>query len=187
MVFLHARCTFPLKHALSCRKMPFPAEKCTFLQKNAVFGVAQGMKLQKIAGGFQGSRIKNAIQLSQDLFCGLLGWVVFFGGGGSLELSGPHRSTHITSNLVSHPVRSHRRPDGSESPNRRHFASFDLKMDADISYHKPTSQDFHRGFCGMFRVIDEQAKGRIASDLVVCESNRIAHRGGIVRFAPLSP
>ena len=42
--------------------MTFPAETCTFLQKNAVSGGTS----QEIAGGFQGSRVKNAGQLSQD-------------------------------------------------------------------------------------------------------------------------
>ena len=42
------------------RKMRFPAEKCSF-------GGAHCRKPQEIAGGFQGSRIKNASQLSQDV------------------------------------------------------------------------------------------------------------------------
>ena len=63
---------FIQKNALSCRKMPFPAETCTFLQKNAVFGWAQGKKLQEIAGGFLGSRVKNATRLSQETFWSLL-------------------------------------------------------------------------------------------------------------------
>ena len=67
------------------QKKHFPTEKCTLLQKNAVscskkkhtlscrkkyavFGWAQGRNLQEIAGGFQGSRIKNATQLSQELW-----------------------------------------------------------------------------------------------------------------------
>ena len=46
--------------------MHFPTKKkATFSYKNLVFGGAQGKKLQEIAGGFQGSRIKNATQLSQ--------------------------------------------------------------------------------------------------------------------------
>ena len=54
------------KNAVSCRKMPFPAEKMYFPPENAVFGWAQGRKLQEIAGGFLGSRVKNATQLSQE-------------------------------------------------------------------------------------------------------------------------
>ena len=46
--------------------MHFPAEKCTFLQESAVSGGAHGRKPQEIAGGLQGSRIKNASQLSQE-------------------------------------------------------------------------------------------------------------------------
>ena len=59
------KCNFLQKNALSCRKMPFPAEKCTFLQKNEVFGGHVAGNLQEIAG-LQGSRSKNAGQLSQD-------------------------------------------------------------------------------------------------------------------------
>ena len=55
------------KAALSCRKMPFPAEKCTFLRKNAAFG-------GHIAGNSGNcrrlSRIKNASQLSQEFAVG---------------------------------------------------------------------------------------------------------------------
>ena len=40
---------------------------CIFLQKNAVFLWAHRRKPQEIAGGFQGSRIKNASQLSQEI------------------------------------------------------------------------------------------------------------------------
>ena len=53
------------KNGLSCKKMHFPTEKCTFLQKCGFRG-AHGRKLQEIAGGLQCSRIKNASQLSQD-------------------------------------------------------------------------------------------------------------------------
>ena len=55
-VFSYRKMQFPTENALSCRKMHFHAEKCKFLQKNAVFG----RKPQEIAGGLQGSRIKNA-------------------------------------------------------------------------------------------------------------------------------
>ena len=37
-----------------------------------------------------------------------------------------------------------------------------------------------------FRIASEKTF-RIASDLGVCDSNRIAHRGCIARFGPLSP
>ena len=40
-------------------------KNCTFLQKNEDRG-AHSRKLQEIAGGFHGSRIKNASQLSQE-------------------------------------------------------------------------------------------------------------------------
>ena len=58
---------FLQKNGFSCRKMHFPAEKYTFLQKNAVFWGAHGRKPQESARGFQGSRIKNASQLSQEI------------------------------------------------------------------------------------------------------------------------
>ena len=51
-----------------------------------------------------------------------------------------------------HCKRAHRRPNSSESPNRRHFASLNLKMHTDISHRRPTSQDFRRRFCGIFPV-----------------------------------
>ena len=54
------KCTFLQKNAFSCRKMHFPAEKCGFRG-------AHGREPQEIARGFQGSRIKNASQLSQDM------------------------------------------------------------------------------------------------------------------------
>ena len=63
MGFPAEKCIFLQKNAISYRKLHFPAEKCKFLQKNAVFG----RKPQEIAGGLQGSRIKNASQLSQEL------------------------------------------------------------------------------------------------------------------------
>ena len=55
-----------IKNALSCRKNPLSSTKCTFLQKNEVLWGAHGRKPQEIAGGFQGSRIKNASQLSLE-------------------------------------------------------------------------------------------------------------------------
>ena len=60
------KCIFLQKNALSCRQITFPAEKCTFLQKNAVVGGAHRRKRQEIAGGPQGSRVKNASQPSQE-------------------------------------------------------------------------------------------------------------------------
>ena len=41
-----------------------------------------------------------------------------------------------------HRGRSHRRPNRSGSPNRRHFASLGLKKHPDFSHRRPTSQDF---------------------------------------------
>ena len=95
-----------------------------------------------------------------------------------------------------HRGRSHRRPNCSGSPNRRHFASLDLKIHPDFPHCRPTSQDFRRRFFLHFPVINLRASEyvftslakkqfRIASDLGVCDSNRIAHRGCIARFGPL--
>ena len=71
------------------------------------------------------------------------------------ELSSSHRSTRIASDW--HSGRSHRRPNCSGSPNRRHFASLDLKKHPDFSYRRPTSQDFRRRFFSHFPVISDQA------------------------------
>ena len=45
---------------------------------------------------------------------------------------------------------SHRRRNRNESPNRRHFASLDLKKHADFPHRKPTSQDFRGSFLWLF-------------------------------------
>ena len=93
-----------------------------------------------------------------------------------------------------HRGRSHRRPNRSGSPHRRHFASLDLKKHPDSSHRRPTSQDFRRCFSCIFlrfqikrmcfRIATKHFF-RIASDLGMCDSNRIAHRGCIARFGPL--
>ena len=51
----------PAEKGFSCivLQMHFPAAKCTFLQRNAVFREQNGRKPQEIAEGFQGSRIKR--------------------------------------------------------------------------------------------------------------------------------
>ena len=107
------------------------------------------------------------------------------------------RITRPASLVIWHRGRSHRRPNRSGSPNRRHFASLDLKKHPHFSHRKPTSQDFCRLFFWHFPAISDQADVfshrdakklfRIASDLGVCDSNRIAHRGCIARFGPLRP
>ena len=58
-----------------------------------------------------------------------------------------------------HRGRSHRRPNRSESPNRRHFASLNLKKHADFSHRRPTSHDFRRDFSAIFLVSSDQANG----------------------------
>ena len=69
-----------------------------------------------------------------------------------------------------HRGRSHRRPNRSGSPNRRHLASLDLKKHPECVFLRSLAKKLFR----------------IASDLGVCDSNRIAHRGCIARFGPLS-
>ena len=49
-----------------------------------------------------------------------------------------------------HRWRSRRRPNRSESPIRKRFASLGLKKHADISHRGPTSQDFRREFSAIF-------------------------------------
>ena len=68
MHFSAKKMHFPTENVLSCRRVPFPAEKTQFPAEKCGFGEAHGRKLQEIAGGLQGSRIKNAGELSQDLF-----------------------------------------------------------------------------------------------------------------------
>ena len=88
-----------------------------------------------------------------------------------------------------HRGRSHRRPNRSGSPKRRHFASLDRKKHADFSHRRPTSQDFCRRFFCHFPVISDQANVLSHRDekitslaiWVMRDSNRIAHRGRIAR------
>ena len=68
------------------------------------------------------------------------------------------RMARPTSLAIWHRGRSHRRPT-SKSPNRRHFASLDLKTHADFRHRRPISQDFRRRFFWHFRVISEQGTG----------------------------
>ena len=105
------------------------------------------------------------------------------------------RIARPTSLAIWHRGRWHRRANRSGSPNRRPFASLDLKNHPDFLHRRPTSQDFSQAlflaFSCDFRssecVFASLAKKlfRIASDLGVCDSNRIAHRGCIARFGPL--
>ena len=67
------------------------------------------------------------------------------------------RIARPTSLAIWHRGRSHRRPNRSGSPNRRHFASLDLKKHPDFSHRRPTSQDFRRLFFWHFPVISDQA------------------------------
>ena len=106
------------------------------------------------------------------------------------------RIARPTSLAIWHRRRSHRRPNRSGSPNRRHFASLDLKKKTPRFFASQAniaafSQAVFLAFSCDFRssecVFASLAKNlfRIASDLGVCDSNRIAHRGCIARFGPL--
>ena len=66
------------------------------------------------------------------------------------------RVARPTSLAIWHRGHSHRRPNRSQSPNRRHFASLDLKEHPDFSHRRPTSQDFRRLFFWHFPVISDQ-------------------------------
>ena len=92
---------------------------------------------------------------------------------------------------------SHRRPNRGGSPNRRHFASLDLKKtprffasQANIAGFSQKvflafSCDFRSSEC-VFASLAKKKLFRIASDLGMCDSSRIAHRGCIARFGALS-
>ena len=58
--------------------MSFPAEKLHFPAAKCCFGGAHGRKPLEIAGGFQGSRIKNASQLSHKILSGVTNTPFFF-------------------------------------------------------------------------------------------------------------
>ena len=60
-IFVQKKCIFLQKIAIPCRKM---AVSCRKMQHSG----AHGRKPQESTGGFQGSRIKNDSQLSQDNF-----------------------------------------------------------------------------------------------------------------------
>ena len=59
----YKKCTFLKKYDFPGRKMHFRAEKCTSLQKNAIF---ERHITGKCTGGLQGSRVMSASVLSQD-------------------------------------------------------------------------------------------------------------------------
>ena len=104
------------------------------------------------------------------------------------------RIAQTTSLAIWHRGCSNRRPNRSESPNRRHFASLDLK-NMPIFASLANIAGFSRELLWLFSCEFRLSSGAfaslvkqpfcIASDLAVCDSNRIAHRGGIVRFGPL--
>ena len=67
------------------------------------------------------------------------------------------RIARPTSLAIWHCRHSHRRPNSNGSPNRRHFASLDLKEHAYFSHRRPTSQAFRRRFFWHFPVLSDQA------------------------------
>ena len=106
------------------------------------------------------------------------------------------RIARPTSLIFWHRGRSHRRPNRSGSPNRRHFASLDLIKNMPIVSPSQASiagfsQKLFLAFSCDFRssecVFASLAKQlfHVASGLGVCDSNRTAHRGCIARFGPL--
>ena len=110
-----------------------------------------------------------------------------------VELSGSHRSTHIASDLASRVLASQAKPQReSESQafriarslkTPRFFASQANIAEVSQAFFLAFSCDFRSSEC----VFPSLAKTifRIASDLGMCDSNRIAHRGCIARFGPL--
>ena len=60
--------SFSAEDALFYRKMTFPAEKLHIPAEKCGFRGARCRKPQEIARGFQGSRVKNGSQLSQETF-----------------------------------------------------------------------------------------------------------------------
>ena len=82
------------------------------------------------------------------------------------------RIARPTSLAIWHRGCSHRRPNRSGSPNRRHFASLDLKKHPDVSHRRPTSQDFRRRFFWHFPA--SLAKKLFASLVIWGCANQIA-------------
>ena len=66
------------------------------------------------------------------------------------------RIARPTSLAIWHRGHSHRRPNRSGSPNRKHFTSLDLKKHAYFSHRRPTSQDFRRRFFWHFPMLSDQ-------------------------------
>ena len=102
-------------------------------------------------------------------------------------LSGSHRSTHIASDFASQALASQAKPQQeSESQAFRIDRSWkNLPIFRIAGQHR---RIFAEGFSGIFLwfQIKRKKNFRIASDLGVCDSNRIAHRGRIARFGLLS-
>ena len=82
------------------------------------------------------------------------------------------RIARPTSQAIWHRGRSHRRPNRSWSPNRRHFASPDrILKHADFSHRRPTSQDLRRDFSGIFLLFQVRLMGfRIASEKILLKN-----------------
>ena len=108
------------------------------------------------------------------------------------------RIARPTSPAIWHRGYSHRRPNRSGSPNRRHFASLDLKEQPDFSHRRPISQKFSQAFflafscdftsseCVFASLARKKNIFRIASDLG-CAIPIASHIAGcIARFGPLS-
>ena len=84
------------------------------------------------------------------------------------------RTARPASLAIWHRGRSHRRPNRSESPNRRHFASLDLQKHADFSHRRPTSQDFRRDVSAVFLVFQIKLMGFRIATTKACGDNGIS-------------
>ena len=114
----------------------------------------------------------------------------------TIELSGSHRSTHIASDLAPRVLASQAKPQReSESQAFRVARSSKFMPIFRIAgqHRRIFAGLFFLGFSCDFRSSEyvfaapkkKKKLFRIAGDLGMCDSNRIAHHGCIARFGPL--
>ena len=133
---------------------------CFFLRKQARFTLnfCSGMppgKVHELAFLWFGLPGPLLTKLNRNFyFCNLSG-TPRISGQKSRDLV--VRIARPTSLAIWHRGSSHRRPNRSRSPNRRHVASLDLKKHPDFSHRRPTSQVFRRLLFWHFPVISDQA------------------------------
>ena len=63
---------FPAEKCPFLQKMPFPAEKCTFLQKNAVFGAHMAENRRKSQEGFRAREARALDNFQKNEFENIL-------------------------------------------------------------------------------------------------------------------